>query len=214
MAGDLIVVGGGGFAREVAAHFLADRLGSLDWRVLGYVTPTEVPSMSTILRAPWLGADHEFAWHVPAPHVAVAIADPKIRRRVSEHYASRGFPLASLVHETCLIGPNVILGPGSVVCPRSFLSVDIMLGCGVHVDREASVGHDVEVGDFVTIHPRAVVSGGARIADSARIGTNATILPGVKIGEGAFVGAGAVVTREVPAGQKVAGSPARSLGES
>ena len=43
------------------------------------------------------------------------------------------------------------------------------------------------------------------------IGSGAVILGGVRIGEGALVGAGAVVTRDVPAGETVAGSPARVL---
>ena len=45
----------------------------------------------------------------------------------------------------------------------------------------------------------------------ASIGTGATILGGLEIGAGAIVGAGAVVTADVPAGETVAGVPARSL---
>jgi acetyltransferase-like isoleucine patch superfamily enzyme len=47
------------------------------------------------------------------------------------------------------------------------------------------------------------------IEDGADIGTGAIILPGVRVGTRAQIGAGAVVTRDVAAGQIVAGNPAR-----
>ena len=45
--------------------------------------------------------------------------------------------------------------------------------------------------------------------EDAMIGAGATVLPRVRIGRGAIVGAGAVVTRDVPEGAVVVGSPAR-----
>lgn len=50
------------------------------------------------------------------------------------------------------------------------------------------------------------------IEDDVWIGLGATILKGVRVGRGAVVEAGSVVTRDVPAGARVAGNPARALG--
>ena len=49
------------------------------------------------------------------------------------------------------------------------------------------------------------------VQKGAYIGTRAILLPGVAIGENAVVGAGSVVTKDVEAGTKVAGVPAKKL---
>lgn len=52
------------------------------------------------------------------------------------------------------------------------------------------------------------------IGKGAFLGACAIIMPGVEIGDNAVVGAGAVVTRDVPAGGRVAGAPAKPIGGS
>jgi acetyltransferase-like isoleucine patch superfamily enzyme len=51
------------------------------------------------------------------------------------------------------------------------------------------------------------------IEDDVWIGPNATILKGVRLGAGCFVEPGALVARDVPAGARVAGNPARPVEE-
>ena len=91
---------------------------------------------------------------------------------------------------------------------------------GVTIEDEVFVGHGVMfINDKA---PRATTESGALQAEDdwelqrtvverrASIGSGAVILGGIRIGEGALVGAGAVVTRDVAAGDTVAGVPARS----
>jgi maltose O-acetyltransferase len=57
----------------------------------------------------------------------------------------------------------------------------------------------------------SLVSKPVEIGRNVWIGSHAVVLPGVTIGDGAIVGAGAVVTRNVEAGDRVAGVPAVSI---
>ena len=56
------------------------------------------------------------------------------------------------------------------------------------------------------MHPAPVVLG-----DDVWLGANVTILPGVTIGDGAVVGASSTVTKDVPAGAVVVGTPAKQI---
>jgi UDP-2-acetamido-3-amino-2,3-dideoxy-glucuronate N-acetyltransferase len=127
----------------------------------------------------------------------------------------------------CRIGENTRIGPfveiqrGVDIGARCKIQSHTFLCEGVVIEDEVFVGHGVV---FVNDKfPRATTDEGllqssddwsllsTTVERRASLGSGAVILGGVRIGEGALVGAGAVVTRDVSAGQVVAGSPAREL---
>jgi acetyltransferase-like isoleucine patch superfamily enzyme len=97
--------------------------------------------------------------------------------------------------------------------------VFINMGCkfqdqgGVTIGDGALIGHNVVIASLNhpldPAHRADVVPAPVSIGRGAWIGANATILPGVTVGDGAVVAAAAVVTKDVPAGAVVVGSPAR-----
>jgi UDP-2-acetamido-3-amino-2,3-dideoxy-glucuronate N-acetyltransferase len=121
------------------------------------------------------------------------------------------------------IGTFVEIQRGAEVGARCKIQSHSFVCDGVMIEDAVFVGHGVM---FINDkRPKATNESGELsgpedwdlvrtvVKRGATIGSNATIVGNVTIGEDALIGAGAVVTRNVPPGEVVAGSPARPLSE-
>jgi acetyltransferase-like isoleucine patch superfamily enzyme len=55
------------------------------------------------------------------------------------------------------------------------------------------------------------IAGNTAVGENCYIGSGTSIMNGLAVGDGALVGMGSNVIRDVPAGARVAGNPARQL---
>ena len=125
----------------------------------------------------------------------------------------------AVVLEGAEIGRDCNLNAHTLVEGGARLGDRVTLKCGVYVWDGIILEDDVFCGPNATFtndkHPRSRQRPAAfattRVGKGASIGAGAVILPGITIGEGAVIGAGAVVTKDVAAGQTVAGNPARPI---
>ena len=145
--------------------------------------------------------------------VVIALGDGATRRDVSARLS--GIP-GILVAPTAIIGPEVVIAEGAVICDYVIVTASATIGKHFQANIFSYVAHDCRVGDFVTLAPRACVNGNVWIEDGAYIGTGAIIKQGtpespIIIGRDAVVGMGAVVTKSVPTGAVVVGNPAKPL---
>ncbi|MGH2354340.1 MAG: acyltransferase [Chloroflexota bacterium] len=109
------------------------------------------------------------------------------------------------------------LGAGSVVLSDTHIdcSAAVAIGRRTHVGRRNQLfthTHDIGRRD-VPVLDAPITTAPITIGDDVMLFNDVVVLPGVTIGVGAVIGIRSVVTRDVPPYAKVAGIPARVIGE-
>jgi len=105
----------------------------------------------------------------------------------------------SVIDYGCTIGDNVKIHSNCYMAQLTVVEDCVFIAPGVMIANEK-----YPTGEF---NPERIE--GPVIKRGARIGIGTIILPSVVVGEDSLVGAGSLVTRDVPPGSVVFGSPAR-----
>jgi len=122
-----------------------------------------------------------------------------------------------LVRELAVVGDGTSLGHASTVGRSAVLGRNVRAMGYTGISTDCVLEDDVFLGGYVILNAglmmrddgESYVSNPVRLRRRCRIGSGVQLLPGVEVGEGAVVGAASLVTRDVPPGARVKGSPAQ-----
>lgn len=205
----LVIIGGGGFGREVLELVRDINRAAPTFDVLGFLDDGEVTAdLLQRLGAPLLGASTRLSEIAASFTIAIGAAGP--RRRIDALVRARNRTAATLVHPAATLGSDVLVGEGAVIAAGTRLTTHVVIGRHAHVNVNCTLGHDVIIEDFATLYPGVHLGGGCVIEEGATLSMGCVILPNVRVGRGAVVGAGAVVVRDVAPDTTVVGTVARS----
>ena len=201
----LVIVGNGGFAREV--EWLVERINAVSptWDFLGFIDNNQDDPKT-------IGNDEYAVAYESELYVAIAIGTSGIREKIYNNYKRNpNLKFPNLIDPSVMISDRVVFGEGNIICAGTIITVDIRIGnCNI-INLDCTVGHDAIIEDFVTVNPSVNISGNVHLNLGSNIGTGTQIIQGISVGANSVVGAGAVVNRDLPANCTAVGIPAKVI---
>jgi sugar O-acyltransferase (sialic acid O-acetyltransferase NeuD family) len=210
---DIVIVGHGGLAREVAFLIGEINRATPTWNVLGYITSDAESVSKTVGRHTVQGTDEWLVKSTKEIAVAIAIGQSSRLRALHEqfrHNPKLSFP--NLIHPS-VTGDweRIAMGSGNIVLNNASFTTDIKLGSLNIINPGATIAHDCVLGSYNLINPGASLSGEVVLGDEILVGTGARVLQQLRLCTRSVIGAGAVVTRSIEKPGVYIGIPAREM---
>lgn len=206
----IVIVGSGGFAKEVALLIDDINRNEHQWSFLGYIDE-KIGEYNG--KYPIIGNDDWLLNIKQEIYVVFGIGNPMVTKKlVSKFSINNNIVYPNLIHPNA-IGDwdRIELGKGNIICASNTFTTDIKIGNFNIFNLDCTLGHDSIIGDCNIFNPSVNISGGFTLGSYCLIGTAVTILQYITIKDNIIVGAAALVTKELVSAGTYVGCPAKLM---
>lgn len=197
----LLIIGGGNGAVQIL-----DVLAKTPHqRAVGILDDNSALHGKTVAGVPVLGAidlsrvlEMSAAGHFDAAVISISTSIPA-RRRIFEQWKGSGLTFANVIHPSCVVGINVVLGEGNVIMAFCHLGACAGVGDNNFLSAYCSIEHHCRLGSHCSFGPAVVTSSRVQIDDGVRFGTGIYIEPGIHIGANSVIASGLAIAEHIPA---------------
>jgi sugar O-acyltransferase (sialic acid O-acetyltransferase NeuD family) len=207
----VVIVGAGGFGREVLEIFKDQNRIKKRWDIVGFIDDSKALYGKIVNGYPVLGGLNWLKEHYDKDNLSCvcAIGMPETRKKVVTKLQEIDARFCNAIHPSVIMSEFVKLGEDVIICAGCILTVNIEIGDHVHIDTNCTVAHNVAIGNFCRLSPGAKINGHVNLGEGVFVGSGATLVQETSAGNWSTVGAGAVVTEDIPDNVVVVGVPAR-----
>lgn len=207
----LIIVGAGGFGREVLAYCRDYQLHQKEWEIIGFIDDNRDALDNYNYDLSIIDTIKDY---MPKPDdiFVMGIGLPTAHKlMIGEILLTKGAHFITLIHPAAKVDERASIGIGCVIAPWAGISCETKLGNFVTMNAYASVGHDSTLEDGCTVSSYGSIAGKVKLGRGVAVGLHGCVLPGCEIGDFATVGSGSVVVKNVKPQKTVMGVPAKII---
>ncbi len=191
-----VLIGAGGFAREIKAHMNKPE-------IFCFVDDEYYTN------EPYLRKLSEF--NPLTQKALVAVGDPSDRKAIVQKLPENT-KFFSFIHPSVqILDNNIEIGDGSIICAGSILTTNIKIGKHAHLNLQTTIGHDCVIGDYFTTSPGVKISGNCNIGNFVYIGTNTSVKQKININDFVTIGLNAGVVKDILESGVYVGVPAKKI---
>jgi len=209
---DIVIIGAGGFGREVVQLIEDINTDIKTWNLLGFIDETVGKQETFINDIPVLG---NLEWFEKANksnlYTVCAIGNPKDKYNLISRASDYDINFANLIHPNAKVSKYTEFGIDCIICNNTFISVNTKIGNHISINPGCGIGHDTIIKDYSTIYWNVILSGNVCINEGCELGSKADVLPKMTVGKWSIIGAGAVVTCDIPDNCTAVGVPAKEI---
>jgi len=200
MSHEWVIVGAGGFAREVTRTIEGN---DANGGTLLAVEPEYLPDPPKVGMYEVTTIRDAIARSAPWNKWFLGVGDVALRRRmveVTERYSPTPIQWGTVRSSCACVAHDATISCGVYIGPMSVVSPKCMLGPQALVNQLCSIGHGTIIGAHAVVSPGCILSGKVTVGAGTFLGSSVTVYPGVRIGTGCKVAAGTIVKRDIPDG--------------
>ena len=208
---DLVIIGAGGFGREVADTVQRINSISKEYNLIGFIDDNEDIWNITINGYEVIGGidflKNNFGNKVNAV-VAIASADEKknIVSKLNDYVEWE-----NIIDPTALVSKSNVIGKGNIIQPFSVIGPNTIIGNHCVINLRGSIGHDAVLDDYVAMMSMCDVTGYVHLKEGVYLGSSVCIIPSIVVREYSIIGAGSTVIKNIMETGTYAGSPAKRI---
>lgn len=195
----IVIIGAGGFGREVLEIIRDINKIKEEWTILGFVDDSPHFKDQVLNNYPVLGDSDWLLEYAKNKEIfaVIAIGDSSIREKLVLKIGSI-VQFANLIHPSAMITDTVKMGVGNIITAGCIVSVNIEIGNHVIINLHSTIGHDCVLDDYCSIMPGVNVSGTVHLEKGVFLGTGVKILQNKTIGAKTIIGAGLTIHKNMP----------------